>query len=141
MPLDVRSIRIRWLSVPPDTRSNPRATSASASAFALVTTCCAYVRNSGCAASCRATAIAAVVWLCGPPCSPGKTARSRGLACSASDMIIAPRGPRRVRAPGDQAGDVGDVGDQHRPHLVGDLGEGREVDGARDGRPAAEDQL
>ena len=115
-------------------------------------------RNSGCAASCSATAIAAVVWLCGPPCRPGKTALSSADACSAVDMIIAPRGPRRVlcvvvvitggvadrrgvRAAGDQPGDVRDVGDQDRPDLAGDLGERREVDRARDRGAAAEDHL
>ncbi len=38
----------------------------------------------------------AVVWLCGPPCRPGKTALSIAVACAASVMIIAPRGPRSV---------------------------------------------
>ena len=45
---------------------------------------------------CSATAMAAVVWLCGPPCRPGKTALSIAVACSAVVMIMAPRGPRRV---------------------------------------------
>ena len=102
--------------------------------------------------------MAAVVWLCGPPCRPGKTALSSALACSAVLMIMAPRGPRRVlwvvvvmtsacptgrrvRAAGDQAGDVRDVGDQDRADLAGDLGERREVDGARDRGAAAEDDL
>ena len=40
--------------------------------------------------------MAAVVWLCGPPCRPGNTALSSGDAYSAVDMIIAPRGPRSV---------------------------------------------
>ncbi len=48
---------------------------------------------------------------------------------------------RRVRAAGDQAGDVRDVRHQHRVHLAGDLREGREVDRARDRGAAAEDQL
>jgi len=59
--LFVRSIRMRWLSVPPETRSNPRASSSSASTFAFATTSAAYERNSGVAASFSATAIAAVV--------------------------------------------------------------------------------
>jgi hypothetical protein len=46
-----------------------------------------------------------------------------------------------VRAARDQPRDVGDVGDQDRARLLGDLGEGGEVDGARDGRTAAEDEL
>ncbi len=96
MPLLVTSISSRWLSVPPETNSKPRAASSSPSAFALVTTCCAYARKSSVAASFSATAIAAVVWLCGPPCRPGKTARSTALACSSLAISIAPRGPRRV---------------------------------------------
>ncbi len=102
--------------------------------------------------------MAAVVWLCGPPCRPGKTALSSALACSSVLMIIAPRGPRRVlwvvvvmtsacptgervRATGHQAGDVRDVGHQHGADLAGDLGERREVDGPRDRGAAAEDHL
>ncbi len=50
----------------------------------------------GWAASPRATAIAAVVWLCGPPCRPGKTALSIAFACSSVEKSIAPRGPRSV---------------------------------------------
>src|SRR2546430_10787066 len=42
------------------------------------------------------TLFRSVVWLCGPPCRPGKTALSSAEACSAVDMIIAPRGPRNV---------------------------------------------
>jgi len=37
-PLDVRSTRIRWVSVPPETRSNPRSRSAQARALAFATT-------------------------------------------------------------------------------------------------------
>src|ERR1700722_5264602 len=39
IPLEVRSTSSRWLSVPPDTRSYPRACSADASATALDTPC------------------------------------------------------------------------------------------------------
>ena len=46
-----------------------------------------------------------------------------------------------MRAAGDEAGDVRDVGDEDRADLVGDLGERREVDGARDRGAAAEDEL
>ena len=55
------------------------------------------------------------------------------------DVGVADR--RRVRAADDQAGDVRDVGDQQRADLAGDLGERREVDGARDRRTAADDHL
>ena len=84
------------MSVPPETRSNPRSFSAAASALAFATICLPYSLNDGCAASLSATAIAAVVWLCGPPCNPGKTALSRTVACSALETNIAPRGPRKV---------------------------------------------
>ncbi len=93
---EVRSTRMRWLSVPPVTRSKPRSTNASASALALATIWWAYARKSSVAASFRATAIPAVVWSCGPPCNPGNTARSSALACSSVDISMAPRGPRRV---------------------------------------------
>ena len=39
-PLSTRSTNIKWLSVPPLTRLKPSAINASASAFALFTTCC-----------------------------------------------------------------------------------------------------
>ena len=46
-----------------------------------------------------------------------------------------------MRSTGDEAGDVGDVGDQDRIDLTGDLGECGEVDRARDRRPATENDL
>ena len=46
-----------------------------------------------------------------------------------------------VHAGGDEAGDVGDVGHQQGAALVGDLAEGGEVDGARVGAVAADDEL
>ena len=48
---------------------------------------------------------------------------------------------RGMRATGDQPGDVGDVGGQHRTDLLRDGGEAGEVDGAGHGGAAAEDQL
>ncbi len=46
-----------------------------------------------------------------------------------------------MRTPGDEPGDVRDVGDEHGADLPRDLGETREVDRARDRRAAAEDDL
>ena len=46
-----------------------------------------------------------------------------------------------VHAGGDEPGDVGDVGHEQRPALVGDRAEGGEVDGARVGAVAADDEL
>ena len=62
----------------------------------LVTMRAAYSLNSGCMASFAATAMPAVVWLCGPPCRPGKTALLMAFLCSSSHRIMPPRGPRRV---------------------------------------------
>ena len=54
-------------------------------------------RNGSLAAILNATAIAANFCVCGPPCSPGKTARSMRRARSSSVvMMIAPRGPQSV---------------------------------------------
>ena len=145
--------------MPPETRSKPRSISAAASAL-RVGDDLVRVRPERPAAPPRAARprSPAVVWLCGPPCRPGNTALSIALACSAVVMIMAPRGPRsvlcvvvvidvgvadrrRVRAAGDQAGDVRDVGDEDRADLAGDRGEAGEVDRARDRRAAAEDEL
>ena len=115
--------------MPPETRSKPRASSSSASAFAFATICAAYVLNSGVDASFSATAIAAVVWSCGPPCRPGKTALSIASPCASSRqehraarpaqrLVRRRRDDRRVsdggrvRAAGDESGDVRDVGDE-----------------------------
>ena len=46
-----------------------------------------------------------------------------------------------MRTASDQAGDVGNVGNEDRAHLAGDVREALEVDRAWDCRPAAEDQL
>ena len=47
----------------------------------------------------------------------------------------------RVQAGGDEAREVGHVDHQQRADLVGDLAEAREVELARVGRPAGDDQL
>mmetsp|Transcript_68187 Transcript_68187/g.184193 ORF Transcript_68187/g.184193 Transcript_68187/m.184193 type:complete len:239 (+) Transcript_68187:538-1254(+) len=73
-PLDLRSMRSKWLSVPPDTMSNALPWSDSPSAFAFFITCSWYWRNSGDMPCFRATASAVMDWLWGPPCNPGKTA-------------------------------------------------------------------
>jgi hypothetical protein len=46
-----------------------------------------------------------------------------------------------VQAGGDEAGEVGHVDHEQRADLVGDLAEGLEVELARVGRPAGEQQL
>ncbi len=53
-------------------------------------------RSRGCRASPKATALAAMTCISGPPWMPGKTALSMALACSSRQRINPPRGPRRV---------------------------------------------
>ena len=50
--------------------------------------------NSGASASLKATALAATTCMSGPPCTPGKTARSRSFAYCSRHMASPPRGPR-----------------------------------------------
>ena len=63
-------------------------------------------RSSGSTASRNATAFAAITCSSGPPCSPGKTAESIALACSARHTIAPPRGPAQ-RLVGREGDDVG----------------------------------
>ncbi len=91
------SMSSRWLSLPPPTMRMPREDSPWASPAALSTMRCCRARNCSVRASRRATARAAMVFRCGPPCSPGKTARSSLRAMSRLWVIsIAPRGPQRL---------------------------------------------
>ena len=87
---------MRWLSVPPDTRSKPFCMSLSARALAFFTTWNWYSLNSGVRASLKATALAAMACMNGPPWVPGKTDLSMAAASSSLHMIRAPLGPRRV---------------------------------------------
>ena len=98
-PLFVRSIRIRWLSVPPETRSKPRSSSAVGERLRVRDDLRARSRaNAGVRRLVRARPRSpAVVWLCGPPWRPGKTALvDRRGVLARLHMIIAPRGPRSV---------------------------------------------
>ena len=95
-PRGVRSTSIRWLSVPPEMILSPPALRPDASAFAFSTIRRAYSLNSGCSASLKATAFAAIWCMNGPPCTRGNTALSIDFRCSSLHMIIAPRGPRSV---------------------------------------------
>ena len=108
--------------------------------------CCAVGLELGRRASPKATALAAITCISGPPCPPGKTgavdllgavlrrtgscrrAGPRSVLCVVvrDDLRLAHRA--RVHAGRHEPGDVGDVGEQHRAHLVGDLAEGLEVD-------------
>ena len=107
-----RSTSIEWLSVPPLTMPKPRFISSSASTRAFVCTCFAQALNSGCRASPKATALAAMTCSNGPPCVPGKTALSsswliifttpfgvflpQGFSKSLPIRMMPPRGPRSV---------------------------------------------
>ena len=54
----------------------PRAVNSLANVCAFLSACVAYALNAGVAASCNATAIAAIVFICGHHCIPGNTALS-----------------------------------------------------------------
>mmetsp|Transcript_6521 Transcript_6521/g.14763 ORF Transcript_6521/g.14763 Transcript_6521/m.14763 type:complete len:245 (+) Transcript_6521:14-748(+) len=78
----------RWLSVPPDTTSYPILCSSSDSLAQFFRTCFWYWTNSGVFACFSATDRAPIVWLCGPPCRPGNTAKL--IFSSMSYMIGSP---------------------------------------------------
>ncbi len=70
-----------------------------------------------------------------------RTARAaQRLVRGRGDHTGVPHG-RWMRAAGDEPGDVGDVGREHRSDLRGDRGEGGEVDRPRNRRAAAENDL
>ena len=110
--LSRRSTSMEWLSVPPLTMVKPRFTSSSASTLAFFCTCFAHSLNSGCKASSKATALAAMTCSSGPPCIPGNTAElsswliiftspfgvffPHGFSKSLPIRMIPPRGPRSV---------------------------------------------
>ena len=91
-----RSICIRCVSVPPVTSSRPPACSVSASVSAFVRICCWYSRNAADIAILKHVAFAAIVCSSGPPCMPGKTARSTATACSSRQRMKPARGPASV---------------------------------------------
>ena len=102
--------------------------------------------------------MAAIVCTSGPPCMPGKTARSIAWACSSVQRMNPARGPASVLCvvevtkwqsltgfgcspAGDEAREVRHVAEQQRADLVRDLAEAVGLDRARVGRAAADDQL
>ena len=105
-----------------------------------------------------ATALPAITCSSGPPCWPGKTAELIFLACSsrAEDHAAAGAAERLVdrggddvgvghrvgvQAGGDEPGEVGHVDHQVGADRVGDRAEALEVEDARVGAPAGEQQL
>ena len=117
-----------------------------------------YSRNGSDAAILKHAAFAAMTWFSGPPCIPGKTARSTRLRVllAAEDESRARPGERLVRRRGDEVavldgirvqsrrdepGEVGHVAEEERADLVRDLAEAPGLDRARIRRAAADDQL
>ena len=109
--------------------------STSASFLALATICRWYSANAGSAASLKQTALAAMMCMSGPPCTPGNTVRSRSFAYCSRQSTSPPRGPRSVLcvvvvtksecgtglgmdAGRDQAGDVRHVGEDRRADAI-----------------------
>ena len=91
-----RSICIRCVSVPPVRISSPPSCSDSASASAFRRICVWYSRNASVPATLKHVAFAAIVCSSGPPCMPGKTARSTACAYSSRQRMNPARGPASV---------------------------------------------
>ena len=91
-----RSISIRCVSVPPVRSSSPPSCSVSASASALRRICPWYSRNASVIAILKHVAFAAIVCSSGPPCMPGKTARSTACAYCSRQRMKPARGPASV---------------------------------------------
>ena len=109
-------------------------------------------------ASLKQTALAAMMCISGPPCTPGKSAAIEilGVLLAAQDHAAARPAQRLVRrrrdevgvrhrarmdAGRDQAGDVRHVGDHGAPTRSADLADALEVDDARIGAGADHDHL
>ena len=146
------------MSVPPVSTSSPPSWRVSASTSAFARTAVWYSRNGADAAIAKHAAFAAMTWFSGPPCMPGKTARSTARACSSRQSTNPERGPASVlcvvevtksqcgnRArvdPGrDEAGEVGHVAEEERADLIRDLAEAPRLDRPRVRRAAAHDEL
>ena len=150
---------MRWLSVPPETMRKPSAASAVGERRRVAHDLRRVVAERRAAPPrWNATALAAITCISGPPCRPGNTALSiaaayslaaedRAGARTAQRLVggegddVGVRDRRRVRATGDEPGDVRGVDDEQRADLVGDRAERREVDGARVGGGAGDDRL
>ena len=91
---DLKSTKTIWESVPPVTISIPFDMRTSPRIDAFFFTCWMYVLNSGWRASPKATALAAITCISGPPCKPGKTELLNFFPRSKSfESIIPPLGP------------------------------------------------
>mmetsp|Transcript_38892 Transcript_38892/g.93328 ORF Transcript_38892/g.93328 Transcript_38892/m.93328 type:complete len:222 (-) Transcript_38892:581-1246(-) len=99
-PCGRTSQRTRWLSVPSLASLWPFACSALASAWEFATTAAEYSLKAGEFTSSSWVASPPIWWLCGPPCSAGKTAMSirslmSGMRSVYLKKIIPARGPRK----------------------------------------------
>ena len=115
------------------------------------------VGESGCSASFRQTALAAMMCISGPPWMPGNTARSRSLAISPGKRQPAARSAQRlVRGRGNEVGVRHRTGMKARGHEpamcamstkksaptdLRDLRQAGEIDDARIGAGAGDDHL
>jgi len=82
--------------VPPLTSRKPWLASELARRLALATTWRWYSENAGSIASLKQTALAAMMCISGPPCTPGNRARSRSFAYRSRQRMSPARGPRSV---------------------------------------------
>ena len=144
--------------MPPETRRSPCSCRACGERLRVVDHLLLVCRKSGASASLKATAFAAMMCISGPPCVPGKTALSilaRQLvgaederAARAAQRLVGGGGDDMavwdwvgIESRGDQTRHMRDVGHQQRADAIGDLAEAREVQLARIGGEARDDQL
>ena len=144
--------------MPPLTSRKPAADSAAREPLRVGDDLPLVLRNSGSIASLKQTALAAMMCISGPPCTPGNTARSRSFAYCARHRTMPAARPAqclvrrrrdeigvrhraRVHAGGDEPGDVRHVGDHRRADRRGHLADALEVDDARIGARADHDHL
>src|SRR5450830_1408256 len=86
-------------------------------------------------ASLKATALAAITCISGPPCRPGKMALLMAFSCCAFIKIMPPRGPRRLLWVVDH------VHHEDRAHVFCHFGKALEVDAQAVGRGTGDDEL
>ena len=91
-----QSTLVRWVLVPPYGMRKPCSCIRLVKTAQFLTICFCSARNCSVWANLNVVAIEANTCTCGPPCSPGKTARSILRARAASVVRIqAPRGPHK----------------------------------------------
>ena len=153
-----RSSWTRWVSVPPVSTSKPPSIRPAASVSAFARTCRWYVAERVGRRDPEADrlgrdrvhqrpalhageerAVERLRVLLGAEHEAGARAGERLVRRRGDEVRVRHRA--RVQPGRDEAGEMGHVGHQHRPHLVGDLAEPVGLDRPRIGRAAADDQL